>query len=69
MIKVVVYHTKHPSINGGYTEFHGDDITWQVLADGCLEIGAWKTHTEHGGVVFAPGVWEYLCASEPNETI
>lgn len=69
MKKIVVYHTKHLNINGGHTEFHGDNIQWEVRADGCLDVGPWQTAAEHGGAHFAPGVWEYVCVSESDENI
>jgi hypothetical protein len=63
MKKIVVYHPQNSHINGGNTEFHGENVEHSITDDGGLLIKNWQTPTEQGHARFAPGQWAYVCAS------
>jgi hypothetical protein len=65
MMAVTVYHTHHSEINQGHTNFSGDEIEASVGEDGTLVVTKWQTNTERGVAMFAKGVWEYVCITQP----
>lgn len=66
MKKITVFHPQL-QVNGGYTVFEGDDVTFQTDTDGTLIIQNWTSASEKGNAIFAPGQWGYVCTSSPKE--
>ena len=64
---IVVFH---PPIqgNGGQTTFEGPEVKYAIDEDGSLRILTWKTPTNYGEALFAPGFWQYVCHSKSLAT-
>lgn len=59
---ITVFHREIPG-NGSRTMFEGKDIEFLVLEDGSLSVIRWRTTTQVGRALFAPGQWVYVCQS------